>query len=150
MDLQDVLNKHAMWLNHEADGCRADLSGARNLNDIKSNEATAFYHLQCPEIGSFCGFKKAGGKIVKLQICEDSKRSSATSRKCRCSKAVVLEITNLDGSASGLEQIASDRDGSFIYKIGEQVEVNDFDENRWVECGAGIHFFITREEAVSY
>lgn len=28
--------------------------------------------------------------------------------------------------------------------------VDNFDENRWNECAAGIHFFITREEAVRY
>ena len=85
-----------------------------------------------------------------LEICADAKRSSATSRKCRCSKAKVLAITNLDGSESGLSEIESDYDEDFIYCVGETVEVPDFDENRWNECTAGIHFFITREEAVKY
>ena len=85
-----------------------------------------------------------------LEICADAKRSSATSRKCRCSKAKVLSITNLDGSESGLSEIESDYDEDFIYCVGETVEVPDFDENRWNECTAGIHFFITREEAVKY
>ena len=30
------------------------------------------------------------------------------------------------------------------------VEVEGYDENRWNECSAGIHFFITRDEAVMY
>ena len=30
------------------------------------------------------------------------------------------------------------------------VSVNDFDTNRWKECSTGIHFFMTREEAVEY
>ena len=130
--------------------CGADLSGAKNTDKTLWNAHTAFYPLQCSETGSFIGYKKAADKIVMLEICADAKRSSATSRKCRCSKAKVLAVTNLDGSESGLSEIESDYDKDFIYRVGETVEVPDFDDNRWNECAAGIHFFITREEAVKY
>ena len=128
----------------------ANLRNAKNTDKIAWNAHTAFYPLQCPETGSFIGYKKAADKIVMLEICADAKRSSATSRKCRCSKAKVLAITNLDGSESGLSEIESDYDKDFIYRVGETVEVPDFDENRWNECAPGIHFFVTREEAVKY
>lgn len=127
----------------------ADLSGA-NFRDVKHDEKTAFFALTCPEEGSFIGFKKAGGKIVKLLIPEDAKRSSATSRKCRCSKATVLSITNLDGSDEGDKSVKSDCRKYLIYKVGKTLEVKDFDEDRWNECSTGIHFFITRDEAVNY
>ena len=130
--------------------CGADLSGAKNTDKIAWNAHTAFYPLQCPETGSFIGYKKAAGKIITLEICADAKRSSATSRKCRCSKAKVLSITHLDGSDSGLTEIRSDYSKEFVYRVGETVEVPDFDDNRWNECAAGIHFFVTREEAVEY
>ena len=126
-----------------------DLSCA-DLGGIKYDEKTAFFALTCPEEGAFIGFKKAGGKIVKLLIPEDAKRSSATSRKCRCSKATVLSITNLDGSDAGIESVPSDKTSDFVYKIGKTLEVKDFDEDRWNECSTGIHFFITRDEAVNY
>ena len=29
-------------------------------------------------------------------------------------------------------------------------ELENFNEDRWNECAAGIHFFITREEAIDY
>ena len=180
MDIKLILKKHAKWIRGEDGGERADLCGAdlrnadlcnadlcnanlrganlccANLRGAKNTDKTAwdaytaFYPLQCPETGSFIGYKKAADKIVMLEICADAKRSSATSRKCRCSKAKVLAITNLDGSESGLSEIESDYDEDFIYCVGETVEVPDFDENRWNECTAGIHFFITREEAVKY
>ena len=133
-----------------ADLSDADLRGAKNVDEVKWNMYTIFYPLQCPETGSFIGYKKASGYIIELEICADAKRSSATSRKCRCSKAKVLGITNLDGSVSGLREIGSNYNKNFIYHIGETVEVPDFDENRWNECAAGIHFFITRGEAVKY
>ena len=130
--------------------CDADLSDAKNTDKIVWNAHTAFYPLQCPETGSFIGYKKAAGKIVMLEICADAKRSSATSRKCRCSKAKVLSITHLDGSDSGLTEVRSDYSKEFVYCVGETVEVPDFDENRWNKCAPGIHFFVTREEAVKY
>ena len=118
-----------------------DLSGAKNIN----------YPIACPEKGSFIAFKKAsGGFIVKLEIPEDAKRCSATTRKCRCSKARVISITNPDGTETEVTSVASKRDAGFVYKVGEVVEVPNFDENRWNECSSGIHFFITRQEAVDY
>ena len=130
--------------------CGADLRGAKNTDKTAWDAYTAFYPLQCPETGSFIGYKKAADKIVMLEICADAKRSNATSRKCRCSKAKVLSITNLDGSDSGLTEVRSNYSKEFVYCVGEIVEAPDFDENRWNECTAGIHFFITRGEAVKY
>ena len=124
----------------DADLRGANLWGAENVN----------YPIACPEKGEFVGFKKVRDYIVELKILEDALRCSATSRKCRCSKALVVSITNMDGSYSGVKSVSSSRDFNFIYTVGETVEVEDFDENRWNECSTGIHFFITRQEAVDY
>ena len=126
----------------------ADLCGA-DLRGVRHDERTAFYAMQCPEKGAYIGYKKAGGKIVELEIQEDAKRSSATTRKCRASKAKVLSITSIDGEEH-FEEAKSNYDNSFVYEVGETVEVKDFDENRWNECSAGIHHFITRGEAERY
>ena len=126
----------------------ADLRGAY-LRNVKYNERTAFYAMQCPEKGAYIGYKKAEGKIVELEIQADAKRSSATTRKCRASKAKVLSITSIGGKEH-FEEAKSSRDQSFVYRVGETVEVKDFDEDRWNECSTGIHHFITREEAERY
>lgn len=132
----------------------ADLRGANlrgtNLADADYSEYTSFLSLQCPTEGSFIGWKKCGKYIVKLKICEDAERSSSTSIKCRCSKAEVLEIQNMDGSIADITEICSNHDKNFIYKVGETVEVKDFDKCRWNECSTGIHFFIDRDVAVLY
>ena len=127
---------------------RANLVGA-SLSGVKYDETTSFFALQCPEKGPFIGYKKAGYRIVELLITEDSLRSSATSRKCRCSKAKVLSITDFNNTEN-FDMVASSYDKNFIYKVGEIIEVKDFDENRWNECSTGIHFFITRQEAINY
>ena len=126
----------------------ADLRGA-NLRGVRYNEQTAYYAMQCPEKGAYIGYKKAEGKIVELEIQADAKRSSATTRKCRASKAKVLSITSIDGKEH-FEEAKSSRDQSFVYRVGKTVEVKDFDEDRWKECSTGIHHFITREEAAMY
>ena len=118
-----------------------------SLKNVIFNHLTSFYNLQCPEEGSFIGYKVADGKIVKLLITEDAKRSSGTSRKCRCSKAKVLSITDINGG--NYKEATSYYDDKFIYRVGEIVEVDNFDENRWKTCATGIHFFITREEAIN-
>ena len=120
-----------------------------NLSEVKYNHITSFFSLQCPEKGSFIGYKKADNKIVELLITEDAKRSSSTTRKCRCSKAKVLSITSLDGKEE-YTKVASGYDSNFVYEVGKVIEVKNFDKNRWNECSNGIHFFITRDEAVMY
>jgi len=173
-ELDSILENHVHWLLHDVDGWEAmganlrcanlyganlycaDLRGANlreadlhgaNLREVKN---VPFIPYACPDFGAFIGFKKAADHIVVLEIPEDAKRLSATGRKCRCDKAKVLAIQNMDGTESGLTEVASDHDGSFIYRVGETVTVNSFDENRWNECSSGIHFFINRQEAVEY
>lgn len=126
----------------------ADLSNA-NLKDIKTNIHTIGYNLACPEEGSFIGYKKANGCIVKLLILEDAKRSSATTSKCRCNKAKVLDIENIE-TGKKVNEINSNYDINFIYRVGEIVHVDNFDNNRWNECSTGIHFFINKENAINY
>ena len=132
----------------------ADLRGA-NLRLAKNIPSYAC-RLVCPEEGSFIGFKKARTTapdfreaIVKLLITEDAKRSSATTRKCRCDKAKVISITSLDGKEN-FTTAYSYYDRIFQYTVGQTVVIDDFDEDRWNECSTGVHFFITREEAIDY
>ena len=131
-----------------ADLSDADLRGA-NLRDANLRDAKGCY-LSCPTEGSFIGWKKASGHIVKLRIPEDARRSSATGHKCRCDKAYVMEIQNMDGTKATEDTVRADHDKNFVYTVGATVEVPDFDDNRWSECAPGIHFFIDRRAAVEY
>lgn len=135
-----ILERHKHWLN-EDNLSYANLRGAKEVPYIP---------MVCPEEGDFIGWKKAGDKIVKLRIPEDALRSSATTRKCRCNKAEVIEIYNIDGTIADERIISSSYDSSFTYEVGKTVEVQDFDTNRWEECTRGIHFFINRQEAINY
>ncbi len=137
-----------------------DLSGANladaNLRDANLQDANLFnvknlnIPMACPETGSFIGWKRAGEYIVKLEIPEDAKRSSSTGIKCRCDKAKVLSIENYDRTSADVTEVCSEYDPEFIYRVGETVIVDDFDNNRFNECAPGIHFFMNRTFAVYF
>ena len=113
--------------------------------DYIINEGTFGLTLNCPEVGEFTAYKKANGVIVTLLIPKDALRSSATTYKCRASKAIVLEI---DGG--NMTEVMSNYDSSFKYVVGETVTVDNFDTNRWNECSTGIHFFMSKRMAENY
>ena len=155
-DLRYTNLKHAKL--NDANLINTDLSGANlwnadligaNLIGIKTNTSTIGYNLACPEKGVFTGYKKADGCIIKLLILEDAKRSSATTFKCRCDKAKVLEIKDIDTGES-MEKARSNYNPNFVYKVGEIVTVDDFDDDRWNECAPGVHFFMNKENALNY
>ena len=155
--LNKIIENHQHWLNEDCEGwetMRANLSNAdlryADLSNAKSNDCTAFYDLQCPEEGDFIAFKKASGKIVKLRIPAEARRSSATTRKCRAEFADVLEILNNDKTKADVSKVTSNYDCGVIYKVGERVTADSWDDDRWNECSHGIHFFITFDEAVNY
>lgn len=107
----------------------------------------------CPEEGSFIAFKKlADDKIAKLLIPEHAKRSSGTTRKCRCSEAYVVEIKYKNGHSAdiGYSRYEGKNVEKTVYTVGETVYPDGFDDDRWNECSNGIHFFMTREEAEAY
>lgn len=142
----------------------ANLYGANLINaileganlDVATLDDDEKYHmpLRCPSDGSFIGWKKVKhafeSYLVKLEIPEDARRSSATTNKCRCDKAKVLEITSLDGEYKFTEVVNYSYNHRTLYKVGYMVYPDAFDDNRWNECSNGIHFFIDKQEAINY
>ena len=106
--------------------------------------------LSCPSEGAFIGWKKVDMKyLVKLRIPEDARRLSAAAKKCRCDKAIVLDITSLDEEIH-FDEVVNYNHNETIYKVGEVVYPDSFDEDRWNECSHGIHFFVDKKDAIEY
>jgi hypothetical protein len=104
-----------------------------------------------PETGKFIGWKKAQGKIIKLEIQKAENVSGGlVGRKLRTDKVKVLEIQDKEGKKLDLKSISSDYNEKFIYNVGKIITEKDFKKDDKIECGKGIHFFITRDEAVRY
>lgn len=159
----DLRDANLQWANlYKADLRESNLSGSKlqgtNISDAylggsRFSEAKnfPFIPLVCPEEGEFVGFKKCNDYIIKLLIPADAKRSSSTTRKCRASYAKVLSITSPSGDTVNTDSVTNKTyTPNIVYKVGEFVYPDSFDENRWNECSHGIHFFITRKEAVEY
>jgi len=118
---------------HGADLSGADLSGAIGLVAFKV----------CPEVGQFVGFKKVNGSIVTLLIPADAKRVNAYgSRKCRAEFAYVLRVDYPTDALTAYN--------GFVYSTSGLVTPDSFDPDPRVECSHGIHFFMTRQEALEY
>jgi len=84
-----------------------------------------------------------------LLIPKDARRSSATTNKCRCDKAMVVAITSIDEKEE-YREATSYTYKPLNYRVGEMVYPDAFDENRWNECSNGIHFFINKQDAINY
>ena len=110
--------------------------------------------MRCPQKGSFTAFKKVAGKdgplILEIRVPADAKRSSAAGNKCRCSKAKAIALYNPDGTPSKETKAHSQENDGFVYELGKVAVPDSFDEDRWVECSNGIHFFMSFEEARDY
>src|SRR5574344_44834 len=71
----------------------ADLRGADLRSaDLRGAKKIPYIPLACPSDGVFTAWKKVNNCLIKLEILENSKRSSANTNKCRCDKAKVISI----------------------------------------------------------
>lgn len=124
----------------------------------------------CPQEGSFVAWKVAMVLrsrafefcLVRLRIPDDSPRLRAyRSRKCRCGFAEVADIQLFDGSllpddtvVYSMYEMTNFAIPSLRhrtkYKKGEVIFPDGWDCDRTIECGHGIHFFMNREDAISF
>ena len=114
-----------------------------DLQYAKNKEIAEAITSVLPE-GNLVGWKKCRGDIiVKVLIPHRAKRSNSTGRKCRAEYVKILQVF---GGEVGI----SSYDEKTFYRKGEIVKCNTWNDDRWTECGGGIHFFITRVEAEAY
>ena len=139
---------------HEADIRGADVYSAAffqaDLTGIQADETTKHFWMSCPKKGAFLGWKVCyGRRIVLLLIPEDARRVSGTREEIRCEKAKVLTIDSIDGKENYTEA-HSYVDENFYYRVGQMVYVRNFNPDRFVDSGGGIHVWLSREEAIAY
>lgn len=122
---------------------RADLLGAR-LNGARLS-GSRLPDFQIAQDVELIGWKKGqGGAIIELRIPPQSRRTgSLVSSKCRCEYAEVISTSN--GSIA-----ISMYDPELIYRAGEVVRPDSYNDDPRLDCTNGIHFFLTREEAEAY
>ena len=121
----------------------ANLSGALGINKFSI----------VPEEGQFTVYKKANKLILTLIVSKYAKRvGGLLGRKCRVSKVKLVKIETLEGHdiTSRVTSVTSDYTADFKYKVGKWVTEPEFNDDVRLECAAGIHCFITKQEAKDY
>lgn len=144
------------------DGCtfiNCEFSGTfkANLFDCYFDTHIPYVPMTCPVEGDIIGWKVCHGQnnrtpyLVKLHIPDGAKRTSGFgSRKCRCERALVLDILHIDGTPAKETIVVSYYDKTFIYIKGDWVYPYLYDNDRRFICSGGIHFFMEQQEAINY
>ena len=90
------------------------------------------------------GYKKTQEEVViTAEIPVGAIVFCINGRKCRTNRAKITDM-------GGKEVLHSQYDNSFEYRLGQEIEIKDFNLMYNVECANGFHFFRTREEAENY
>ena len=90
------------------------------------------------------GYKKTNeGVVITAEIPAGAIVFCINGKKCRTNRA---KITDMDGH----EVLHSSYDYSFEYRLGQEINIKDFNLMYNVECASGFHFFRTRKEAEEY
>ena len=121
----------------EADLSGADLSGA----DLSGADQ---FRLGKVLDEPLTGYKKTKeGVVITAEIPAGAIVFCINGSKCRANKA---KITDMDGR----EVLHSQYDNSLEYRLGQEINIKDFNLMYNVECASGFHFFKTRKEAEEY
>ena len=130
-----------------ADLSGADLRGA-NLSEADLSEADLSgeekFRLGKVLDEPLTGYKKTKeGVVITAEIPTGAIVFCINGSKCRTNRA---KITDMDGH----EVLHSSYDNSFEYRLGQEINIKDFNLMYNVECASGFHFFRTRKEAEEY
>ena len=154
-ELDKIIEQHQHWLKEDCEGwkdMRANLAGA-NLTDanlaganLTRADLTGADKFRLGKILTepLTGYKKTKeGVVITAEIPAGAIVFCINGRKCRTNKA---KITDMDGH----EVLHSSYDNSFEYRLGQEINIKDFNLMYNIECARGFHFFRTREEAENY
>ena len=125
-----------------ADLSGADLSGAdlRGANLSGADKFRLGKVLDEP----LTGYKKTKeGVVITADIPLGAIVFCINGSKCRTNRAKITDM-------AGYEVLHSSFDNSFEYRLGQEINIKDFNLMYNVECASGFHFFRTCEEAENY
>ena len=90
------------------------------------------------------GYKKTlEGVVITAEIPAGAIVFCINGSKCRTNKAKITDM-------GGHDVLHSQYDNNFEYRLGQEIEIKDFNLMYNVECASGFHFFRTRKEAEEY
>ena len=120
----------------------ANLRGA-NLADANLRDADKF-RLGKILTEPMTGYKKTQeGVVITAEIPVGAIVFCINGSKCRTNRAKITDM-------AGHDVLHSTYDNTFEYRIGQEIEIKEFNLMYNIECASGFHFFRTREEAENY
>ena len=173
-ELYKIIEQHQHWIHEDVDGweeMRANLEGANleganlygaNLKGANLKGAYlyganlegaylygAYLYGEDFRLGKILtepmtGYKKTHeGVVITAEIPAGAIVFCINGSKCRTNRAKITDM-------AGHDVLHSQYDNSFEYRLGQEIEIKDFNLMYNVECASGFHFFRTREEAKNY
>ena len=174
-ELYRIIEQHQHWIHEDCEGwenMKANLHGANlaranlahanlahaNLTDANLTAANLtaanLAHANLAHADKFrlgkvldeplTGHKKTKeGVVITAEIPAGAIVFCINGSKCRTNRA---KITDMEGH----EVLHSCYDNSFEYRLGQEIEIKDFNLMYNEECASGFHFFRTRKEAENY
>jgi hypothetical protein len=164
-ELDKIVEQHRHWLKEDCEGwedmkadlCGANLSGANlcganlrvadlsgaNLSGANLSGKEKF-RLGKVLDEPLTGYKKTKeGVFITAEIPAGAIVFCINGSKCRTNRAKITDM-------AGHDVLHSQYDNSFEYRLGQEIEIKDFNLMYNVECASGFHFFRTRKEAEEY
>ena len=171
-ELDKIVEQHQHWIHKDVDGwedMRAKLEGAKlegaylkcanlegaylkganledaNLYGAKLEDAK----LEDFRLGKILtepmtGYKKTQeGVVITAEIPVGAIVFCINGSKCRTNRAKITDM-------AGHDVLHSKYDNSFEYRLGQEIEIKDFNLMYNIECASGFHFFRTRADAENY
>ena len=163
-ELDKIVEQHKHWINKDCEGwedMRANLYGAnlegaylgsanlkganlKGANLYGANLGSEDFRLGKIITEPLTGYKKTKeGVVITAEIPAGAIVFCINGSKCRTNRA---KITDMDGR----EVLHSSYDKSFEYRLGQEINIKDFNLMYNVECASGFHFFRTKKEAEEY
>ena len=159
-ELNKIIEQHKHWLSEDCEGCgdmRADLRNADLSDaylsgaDLRSADLHGAYLSGAEKLRlgriltePMTGYKKTKeGVVITAEIPAGAIVFCINGRKCRTNMAKITDM-------GGHEVLYSRYDKSFEYRLGQEINIKDFNLMYNVECASGFHFFKTRKEAEEY
>lgn len=169
-ELYKIVEQHQHWLKEDCEGwedMKADLSEANlyganlyganlyraNLSGANLSRANLYeanlsgeekFRLGKVLDEPLTGYKKTKeGVVITAEIPAGAIVFYINGTKCRTNRA---KITDMEGH----EVLHSQYDNTFEYRLGQEINIKDFNLMYNVECASGFHFFRTRNEAEEY
>ena len=159
-ELDKIVEQHQHWIKKDCEGWEemkanlygADLSGAylRGAYLRKVNLRGAYlYGADKFRLGQILtepitGYKRTmEGVVITAEIPAGAIVFCINGSKCRSNRAKITDM-------GGHEILHSQYDKLFEYRLGQEINIKDFNLMYNVECASGFHFFKTRKEAEEY